>query len=450
MKKAAAALALCALLLSACGEGAAPDGALERAEAYALSEAESWNESGEEEGWRVSGWDVGELTAVKAGTHGCTFYTFAPTLTFEGEGGALPGCGEAYTGQGPYMLYDAQGRFLRRISDYTLDDIYHGNLDAAADAMYERWLEFQDIYEPDGPRVKLDCDVSGVPGEVTDYFRGYVSELSAAYNDRNSVIYGIEPLGSADAGGRSVDFYALDYSVAGRAKGEPVCVPLLKDGDGFVYLRERNDSPFELETLPGGGYDFDGAAQKLLAGYDAMRRAGEVEFAAPEGIDMSGFDITLGTFGGWASKQTAWERYGVEHGERSESVAAVTVEALDSRFAGFTDGAFPEAYAFGNHHWYEDGEPVEIDGCTAIVCRRRCDLLIGSDFTELWERGYEWDELYAGAGAEGARKVDAQSDYWTVYLTRPGDGITYQLSLAANRFTRGDALEFAGSFRYKW
>ena len=149
---------------------------------------------------------------------------------------------------------------------------------------------------------------------------------------------------------------------------------------------------------------------------------------------MGEFSRGYGDYGGWVSAETAFGGYG--SGALAVTAPAASVTALAA------DKFSPEKisdngdYIFGNHHWCSDMQSAAGLGEGAYVCREYADLYVGADFDALWQQGLDVD----------FETMSFQSDYHTVFLTRPESPVVWKLSLAANMFTREDVLALAESF----
>ena len=215
----------------------------------------------------------------------------------------------------------------------------------------------------------------------------------------------------------------------GRVLQDAVFAFILEDG-GRVPARPRNDWPIFIEDES----DYAECASLCVQSYETGAEASRAEFDAPEGVDMGEFSRDYGDYGGWVSAETAFGGYGSGALAVTAPVASVTALAADK----FSPEKISDNgdYIFGNHHWCSDMQSAAGLGEGAYVCREYADLYVGADFDALWQQGLDVD----------FETMSFQSDYHTVFLTRPESPVVWKLSLAANMFTREDVLALAESF----
>ena len=176
------------------------------------------------------------------------------------------------------------------------------------------------------------------------------------------------------------------------------------------------------------------ASEQSVIAVDAIYDKVRAEFAAPEGVDMGEFSRGYGDYGGWVSAETAFGGYG--SGSLNVTAPAASVTALASDRFDTTEDGLSGGYFLANHRWYDGPQPAAELGEGAYVCREYADLYVGADFEALWQQGLDVD----------FETMSFQSDYHTVFLTRPESPVVWKLSLAANMFTREDVLALAESF----
>ncbi len=475
MKRAVIALSLCLVfLLTACGTQqedaqaertpeAMPQSAVDMAEEYAQGLAESWDEMGQSEGWGVSGWDWGTCAVQHAGSiGGLVFYTFLPTLTLDdpdmkADIGDLTREGDTLSGfSGLYVLFH-DGEFAARVYGSYADDYaeFGGDWDKAADYLYLMSQKFRTPQYPDLDAVGVSCDVSGIPEDIVDTLKNYAA--SGAYSDSleqpwsptETELSTAELVSTVDAEGRELSFYRVGYRFMAdypQYVGEDFTSSddgwFYSDGDWYILFL-RGDGGYEplvgLNELmlsvydDGSGDDYAAAARSVLSECERSDRYLDVSFTAPDGLQMYKMPSVYGVYGdygSWSSIQAAWNA-----AESSVYTATASVVPIDAEKVLDENGEFITGVSlFGMHHWYEDAEPLDGLKYPAMICRLKTDLFTAGDASEFWRYGVDVTGL------------DTQSDYWTVYLAPPGGEVCYQLSLAANIYTREDAIAFAESF----
>ncbi len=347
-----------------------------------------------------------------------------------------------------YAFY-LDGEFIGRLSEGYIED--YGGMDAAADRLY---LEYLNRTAPEfSPEdVEIDCDVSYIPQDVLEHVLEWVAGASqddwTLWNALESELTGLSletnvivPIPDPTI----VEFYSAEYRLTpdrpelvdegctiddeGRVLQDAVFAFILEDG-GRVPARPRNDWPIFIEDES----DYAECASLCVQSYETGAEASRAEFDAPEGVDMGEFSRDYGDYGGWVSAETAFGGYG--SGALAVTAPAASVTALAA------DKFSPEKisdngdYIFGNHHWCSDMQSAAGLGEGAYVCREYADLYVGADFDALWQQGLDVD----------FETMSFQSDYHTVFLTRPESPVVWKLSLAANMFTREDVLALAESF----
>ena len=347
-----------------------------------------------------------------------------------------------------YAFY-LDGEFIGRLSEGYIED--YGGMDAAADRLY---LEYLNRTAPEfSPEdVEIDCDVSYIPQDVLDHVLAWAAGVSqddwVLWNTLESELTGLElemnvviPIPDPTI----VEFYSAEYRLTpdrpelvdesytlddeGRVVQDAVFAFILEDG-GRVPVRPRNDWPIVINDES----DYAECASLCVQSYETGAEASRAEFDAPEGVDMGEFSRDYGDYGGWVSAETAFGGYG--SGALAVTAPAASVTALAA------DKFSPEKisdngdYIFGNHHWCSDMQSAAGLGEGAYVCREYADLYVGADFDALWQQGLDVD----------FETMSFQSDYHTVFLTRPESPVVWKLSLAANMFTREDVLALAESF----
>ena len=350
---------------------------------------------------------------------------------------------------GPVYEFYLDGEFIGRLSEGYIED--YGGMDAAADRLY---LEYLNRTAPEfSPEdVEIDCDVSYIPQDVLEHVLEWVAGASqddwTLWNTLESELTGLSletnvivPIPDPTI----VEFYSAEYRLTpdrpelvdesytlddeGRVVQDAVFAFILEDG-GRVPVRPRNDWPIVINDES----DYAECASLCVQSYETGAEASRAEFDAPEGVDMGEFSRDYGDYGGWVSAETAFGGYG--SGALAVTAPAASVTALAA------DKFSPEKisdngdYIFGNHHWCSDMQSAAGLGEGAYVCREYADLYVGADFDALWQQGLDVD----------FETMSFQSDYHTVFLTRPESPVVWKLSLAANMFTREDVLALAESF----
>ncbi len=473
MKRAVIALALVsALLLTACAAQqedapvvgtpeAVPQSAVDMAEEYAQNLAESWNERGESEGWSVSGWDAGELESRPAGSiDGLVFYTFSPTLTLDdpdmkADTGDLTRIGDTLSGFSGVTLLFHNGEFAARMYSTDVDDYiyYGGDWDKAADCLYLMSQKFRTPQVPDLDAVGVSCDVSGIPDEIVDTVKNYAASgayslsLEQPWSPSAVEMTEAELVSTVDAEGQELSFYRTAYRFKAdypQYVGEYFTSAddgwFYSDGDWYILFQHGDDgyepltglNELMLSDYADGGDDvYAAAARGVMEECERSERYLDVSFTAPDGLQLYKTPSVYGAYGSWSSIQAAWNAVESHVYTKSASIVPIDAEKVTDENGELITG---DNISFGNHHWYEDGEPLEGLRYPAMICRLKTDLLTAGDAYKYWQYGVDVDTL------------DTQSDYWTVYLAPPGSEVCYQLSLAANIYTREDAVAFAESF----
>ena len=350
---------------------------------------------------------------------------------------------------GPVYEFYLDGEFIGRLSEGYVED--YGGMDAAADRLY---LEYLNRTAPEfSPEdVEIDCDVSYIPQDVLDHVLAWAAGVSqddgVLWNTLESELTGLElemnvviPIPDPTI----VEFYSAEYRLTpdrpelvdesytlddeGRVVQDAVFAFILEDG-GRVPVRPRNDWPIVINDES----DYAEYASLCVHSYETGAEASRAEFAAPEGVDMGEFSRGYGDYGGWVSAETAFGGCGSGSLNVTAPAASVTTLAAD-RF-DITEDGLSGGYFLANHRWYDGPQPAAELGEGAYVCREYADLYIGADFEALWQQGLDVD----------FETMSFQSDYHTVFLTRPESPVVWKLSLAANMFTREDVLALAESF----
>ena len=475
MKRGIIAFALSRLLLAACGTGqedapdehtpeVVPQAAVDMAEEYAENLAGDWSERGESEGWGVSGWDRGSCTVLHAGSiDGLVFYTFSPTLTLDdpdmkADTGSYTREGDAVSGFAELYLLFHDGEFSARVYGSYTDDYaeFGGDWDKAADYLYLMSRKFHTPQVPDLDSVGVSCDVSGIHDDVVDTLKNYAASgayslsMYRAWSPSEVELTEAEPVSTVDVEGQELSFYRVAYRFKAdypQYVGEELTAAddgwFYSDGDWYILFR-RGEEGYEtlvgLNELMLSDYDdgsgnlYAAAARGVLEAQERSERYLDVSFTAPDGLQMFKMPSVYGKYGdygSWCSSQAAWNIVESSVYTQSAVVAPIDAQKVTDENGEFVTG---DNIAFGNHHWYEDAEPLEGLKYPAIICRLKTDLLTAGEISEYWQYGFDVDAL------------DVQSDYWTVYLAPPESEVCYQLSLASNLYTREDAVAFAESF----
>ena len=350
---------------------------------------------------------------------------------------------------GPVYEFYLGGEFIGRLSEGYIED--YGGMDAAADRLYLEYLN-RSAPEFSPEDVQIACGVSDIPPDVLDHVLTWAAGASqddwTLWNTLESELTGLSletnvivPIPDPTI----VEFYSAEYRLTpdrpelvdesytlddeGRVVQDAVFAFILEDG-GRVPVRPRNDWPIVINDES----DYGKYASLCVHSYETGAEASCADFAAPEGVDMGEFSRDYGDYGGWVSAETAFGGYG--SGALAVTAPAASVTALAA------DKFSPEKisdngdYIFGNHHWCSDMQSAAGLGEGAYVCREYADLYVGADFDALWQQGLDVD----------FETMSFQSDYHTVFLTRPESPVVWKLSLAANMFTREDVLALAESF----
>lgn len=226
------------------------------------------------------------------------------------------------------------------------------------------------------------------------------------------------------------------------------------EGDAFTldaYIQKEDDQLSELyltresnhdvtrlypaETQSQSGAD-TGIREFLSHAYDIRD---DISYQVPDGLEEQPYHADSGLMGarllgpdayslltdpGSASAPQAWYASGM--------VSRFPVEDV----LEWEDGQITQVRLMSNHTVLEDLGPLDGLCAPAFLTKATHDLYTHSELMELEQAGVDLDTL------------DTASEYWDVYLARPGDTVGYLFRLNAKHYTQQDAVDFAKTMAY--
>ena len=216
------------------------------------------------------------------------------------------------------------------------------------------------------------------------------------------------------------------------------------DDGSWTFIDAANSA--NLDAFYEGAEDsyrdrYEAAALAMYESYSDSARYGTARFVLPSGLNTSGYDVYTGYCGGWLLGPQAYRLYstgmndGTNHAIWSGSAVTFNRESYNVTMRGeFIASLLPSdvrSTLTGGETLYDPDVRYP-----AYIGRMTYDLYTAADEATLLE--------------EGVRLTDAerQSDYWAVFLVKPGEQVGYMLSLDAAQFSREDVIDFAATFRF--
>lgn len=289
----------------------------------------------------------------------------------------------------------------------------------------------------DSPAGELSLDMVAAMGDNDDFlhydFNAFSNGVRNDYNDT------------------SLD-YAVIFTYELEGDGLQLVVSALKEDDSLTAVRLQRESNRDVILIYSAGNEYRSSflLSEAIAGHTADRDVrsflehaytlqDDISYELPEGLTESVYRADLGFAGAVLLQPDAYEVYGDEN---SYAPAEWTAAGMISRFytadlVVWDGDVIQEIHPFFNHTSEE--ALGSVDGLAAPGFLQKCnhDLYTIPELDELAEQGIEIPES------------ETTSDFWYVYLAKPGEEIGFVVSLNAKNFTREDAIAFAGSIQWK-
>lgn len=317
------------------------------------------------------------------------------------------------------------------------DDLQSGNDEADGQGADDLQSGMDGNAGTEIPEGELSLDMIAAMGDNSDFlqydFNMFSNGIRNDYNDM------------------SLD-YALTFSYALEGDVLQLVVSALKKDDSLESIRLWRESNGDAILIydAGNEYRSEFLLSEAIAQGTADRDArsflehaytirDDISYELPKGLTESAYRADQGFAGGILLLPNAYEVAGDEDSYApSEWMAA----GMISRFYAadlvvWNGNVIQEIYPFFNHTSTE--ALGSVDGLAAPGFLQKCnhDLYTASELGELAEQGVDIPES------------ETTSDYWYVYLAKPGEKIGYVISLNAKNYTKEDAIAFAESVKWK-
>ena len=144
-----------------------------------------------------------------------------------------------------------------------------------------------------------------------------------------------------------------------------------------------------------------------------------------------------GYIGSHVCQPDAYSKVDGAFGVPSYYLASAAFVSFDAERTLVWDGdAISTVNITRNHMDIERLGPVDCAGYSGYLARVTYDLYTPGELEQLAQQGVSVPE-------------DAlTSEYWAVYMARPGEPVGWMVCLAANMYTQQDVLELANNFSY--
>lgn len=289
----------------------------------------------------------------------------------------------------------------------------------------------------DNPAGELSLDMVAAMGDNDDFLHYDFSAFSnGVRNDHEDPALNYDIIFSYELAGDELQLVVSAYKE--------------DDSLGSVRLQRESNRDVILIYSVGNEYRSSFLLSEAIAGHTADRDVrsflehaytlqDDISYELPEGLTESAYRADLGFAGAILLQPDAYEVYGDEN---SYAPAEWTAAGMISRFytadlVVWDGDVIQEIYPFFNHTSEE--ALGSVDGLAAPGFLQKCnhDLYTIPELDELAEQGIEIPES------------ETTSDFWYVYLAKPGEETGFVVSLNAKNFTREDAIAFAGSIKWK-
>ncbi len=204
------------------------------------------------------------------------------------------------------------------------------------------------------------------------------------------------------------------------------------------FLTDPADPAAEPAPSPAESVSPAPSAQPETVSPSLSSQEADVSYTLPDGLTATAYDPYTGPAGGVLLKPDAYE---LVEGDLWGAAAEWRAAGMVARY--YTDGLvewdgdrIATVGEFYNHTFSE--EIGAVDGLCApgFLKKSNHDLYTAAELDALAQDGVDVEAL------------ETTSDYWYLWLARPGEETGWVLSLNAKNFTQEDLLAFAQSFSY--
>ena len=339
---------------------------------------------------------------------------------------------------GSYQWFDGSGGQEGQDQENLPQDRMEGSKEGGFENADEEALP-NNAYQwiPAGGEEELTLEMIAAMGENNDFLQ----------YDFNSFINGVRD----DHSDMSAD-YTITFSYMLEGDEILLTVSALKEDDSLesIHLwRDSNGDAMRIYSV-GNEYRDEFLLSEEIARNTADRDVqsfldhaytikDDISYELPEGLTESKYRASIGFAGGILLLPNAYEVYGDEDSWAPPQWMAA---GMISRFytedlVVWNGNVIQEIYPFFNH----TGEEAlgSVDGLDAPGFLQKCnhDLYTVSELDNLAEQGIHVPE------------EETTSDYWYVYMAKPGEPIGFVISLNAKNYTSEDAIAFAKSVKWK-
>lgn len=214
-------------------------------------------------------------------------------------------------------------------------------------------------------------------------------------------------------------------------------VSLMKNSNELSAIYFTRASNHDSLLLYDGTERFQHVVNRDLAGFlsYAADIHDEISYTVPDGLEEQPYYADQGFAGACLLTPDAYEVYKERAPDWWRSAGAVSRFYTEDllRWEGNSICAVEQ---WSNKTSNEDLGPLDGLCAPAFLTKTTHDLYTNNDLMELEQAGVDLDTL------------DTASEYWDVYLARPGDTVGYLFRLNAKHYTQQDAVDFAKTMAY--
>ena len=351
---------------------------------------------------------------------------------------------------------------------------YPDEFTAAAADMAQRYSE-----TPEASRVDISVDYDalgiGFPENILSILTNYVGDVASALNETvrtagfavtaaeltgasvaNGGANGTNPDGSTyildfwtpafrlDVEGidnlmAAVDGLTAEGSSAVYGTGDNLLI--MRSGDGAVHVAtvttEQIESYGTDEMIEQYGSMLAAAATEIF-NFEVMRQTYSNLWCSSDIIPGTTASYAYeGYIGSHVCQPDAYSIVDGAFGVPSYYLASAAFVSFDAERTLVWDGdAISTVNITQNHMNIERLGPVDCAGYSGYLARVTYDLYTPGELEQLAQQGVSVPEN------------ETTSEYWAVYMARPGEPVGWMVCLAANMYTQEDVLELANNFSY--
>lgn len=351
---------------------------------------------------------------------------------------------------------------------------YPDEFTAAAADMAQRYSE-----TPEASRVDISVDYDalgiGFPENILSILTNYVGDVASALNETgrtagfavtaaeltgasvaNGGANGTNPDGSTyildfwtpafrlDVEGidnlmAAVDGLTAEGSSAVYGTGDNLLI--MRSGDGAVHVAtvttEQIESYGTDEMTEQYGSTLAAAATEIF-NFEVMRQTYSNLWCSSDIIPGTTASYAYeGYIGSHVCQPDAYSIVDGAFGVPSYYLASAAFVSFDAERTLVWDGdAISTVNITQNHMDIERLGPVDCAGYSGYLARVTYDLYTPGELEQLAQQGVSVPEN------------ETTSEYWAVYMARPGEPVGWMVCLAANMYTQEDVLELANNFSY--